>query len=81
MDQDHLNKYFNTALENDETLSAYTDLRNNGRNLAVVINKLVPESAAKSDLLGRLFRVVVDAELAIRMDGVNRMTPMIVTKQ
>lgn len=82
MDNNALNKYFSTSLEDADTRAAYTDLRTAGRELALVINNLVPESASKADIIGRLFRVIVDSELAIRMDGVATTQSMIVmTKQ
>ena len=44
-------------------------LRKQTRVLAETLNKLLPESPSKADVLGRLFRIGVDAELALRMDG------------
>ena len=80
MDQQSLNKYFSTAREDDEQQIAYADLRRAGRELAETINSLVPESPSKGDILGRLFRVIVDSELAIRMDGVSTTRSMVITQ-
>ena len=79
MDNEHLNKYFSTEMEGHEQLEAYAEIRAEVRHLAESLNRLVPESQSKADILGRLFRIGVDAELAVRMDGVSRMVPMIVT--
>lgn len=78
MDNDHLSKYFSTEIESDEQIAAYLEIRASARSTAEAINRLLPESASKSDILGRLFRIAVDSELAIRMDGVSRVQPMIV---
>lgn len=80
MDNTSLDKYFSLNRDPEESLAAYDDLRTAGRVMAEVVNRLVPESPSKSDLLGRLFRIVVDSELAIRMDGVSRTTPMLIVK-
>lgn len=80
MDNNALDKYFSLNRDPDDAIEAYDQLRTAGRVLAETINKLVPESPSKGDILGRLFRVVVDSELAIRMDGVNRTQSMILTK-
>lgn len=80
MEKDQLSRFFNTDLEDAEIQSAYSELRVASRVMAEVINKLVPESPSNGDILGRLFRVGVDSELAIRMDGVNRTISPIVMK-
>lgn len=80
MDKEQLSKYFPLELESQEQQAAFMDLRAAGRELAEVVNRLVPESPAKGDILGRLFRIVVDAELAIRMDGVSKTQSMILTR-
>ena len=81
MDQQSLNKYFSTAREDDDQQRAFCDLRGAGRELAETINSLVPESPSKADIMGRLFRIIVDSELAIRMDGVSQTKNMIVMTQ
>lgn len=82
MENSHLNKYFSTTLEDDEIQAAYIQIRDSARQYAEVLNRLVPESPSKADVLGRLFRIGVDAELAIRMDGVSRVTsPIVMTRQ
>jgi len=85
MDNDNLNRIFRDNLddlESTENLHAIADIRCASRQLAESLNKSLPESASKSDILGRLFRVVVDAEQAIRMDGVSRtVSPIVMTRQ
>ncbi len=78
MDNTQLDKYFKLDRDSEESIAAYEQLRTAGRVMAETINKLVPESASKGDLLGRLFRIVVDSELAVRMDGVSTTQSMIV---
>jgi len=69
-------------LENPENLRAILDLRTAERQYAEMLNKYVQESQSKADIIGRLFRVQVDAELAIRMDGVSRVqSPIVMTRQ
>ena len=77
MDNDSLNKFFSTELEPTEVFEAYSEIRKQTRVLAETLNKLLPESPSKADVLGRLFRIGVDAELALRMDGVSRTKNMI----
>ncbi len=79
MDNVSLNKFFSVQGSTDEQEEAYMKLRGAGRDLAEAINNLLPESPSKADVLGRLFRVVVDAELAVRMDGVSTTRSMLVT--
>ena len=80
MDNTSLDKYFNLNRDPDDTLAAYDQLRTAGRVLAETINKLLPESPSKGDIMGRLFRIVVDSELAIRMDGTSNTQNLILTK-
>ena len=82
MEKEHLSKYFSTEIESDEQIAAYLEIRASARSTADVLNRLLPESASKSDILGRLFRIAVDSELAIRMDGVRRvLSPIVMTRQ
>ena len=82
MDNQSLDKFFSIKRDPEESMAAYDDLRSSVRELAETVNRLVPESPSKADILGRLFRVGVDSELAIRMDGVSQTKNMIVmTKQ
>ena len=83
MDNPTLSKYFpGDYYEDSDKVAAYRDLEKAGKELAETINSLLIESQAKGDILGRLFRVIVDSELAIRMDGVTTTQNMIVmTKQ
>lgn len=78
MDNQSLNKFFGTAAESEEQIAAYIEMRTDARALAATINRLLPESPSKADVLGRLFRVVVDAELAVRVDGVSTTKSMLV---
>ncbi len=78
MDNTAIDKYFSIDPESPDVQEAYVELRLGGRAMAQIINKLMVESPSKADILGRLFRIVVDAELAIRMDGVSTIRPMIV---
>jgi hypothetical protein len=80
VDNTSLDKYFNLNRDPDDTLAAYDQLRTAGRVLAETINKLLPESPSKGDIMGRLFRIVVDSELAIRMDGTSNTQNLILTK-
>ena len=84
MDNDQLNRLFRddlNDLQDEENLRAIIELRLALKQTAREINKYVQESASKNDIMTRLFRIGVDAELAIRMDGISRTTPMIVVKQ
>lgn len=82
MDNTQLTKYFPGTYHDDPAkVAAYRDLEKAGKELAETINSLLIESQAKGDILGRLFRVIVDSELAIRMDGITTTTPIIVMKQ
>ena len=85
MENDNLNRLFRDNLDDlnsTENLDAILDIRVAARELAGDLNRYLPESASKNDLLGRLFRIVVDSELAIRMDGVSRtISPIVMTRQ
>ena len=79
MDNPTLSKYFpGDYYEDSDKVAAYRDLEKAGKELAETINSLLIESQAKGDILGRLFRVIVDSELAIRMDGLSTTQNMIV---
>lgn len=79
MEKDALNRYFPTTADDAELTAAFVEMRVSCRALAEVVNKLLPESPSKGDIMGRLFRIEQDAELAIRMDGVNRTVSPIVS--
>lgn len=83
MDQTQLSKFFpeNVSLDQDTQRAIY-DLQTSARIMADTLQKLLPESATKNDLHMRLFHVMRDAELALRVDGPSRTQNMIVmTKQ
>ena len=82
MDNPTLSKYFpGDYYEDSDKVAAYRDLEKAGKELAETINSLLIESQAKGDILGRLFRVIVDSELAIRMDGITTTQNMVIVKQ
>jgi hypothetical protein len=80
MDNDHLKRYFPIERQSDpEILEAIDKLRVDTYVLAGSINKYLPEGQAKNEMLMRLMHLAKDVELALSLDGVSRMTPMIVT--
>ena len=85
MDNDNLNRLFRDDLkdfEDEEILRAIATIRQAGRNMAEALNKLLPESNSKADIHGRLFRIITDSEMAIRLDGVSRtVSPIVMTRQ
>lgn len=78
MEHDKLLTYFSTGPTPPQNEEAYMDIREATRPLAETLNRLLAETPSKADLIGRLFRIMCDAELAIRMDGVSTTKPMIV---
>jgi type II secretory pathway component PulC len=79
MDHNHLRKFFPLHPPQDqEILDAQQKLRESANDLAVTINKFMPESPTKMELLMRLLHLMRDVDLAIQLDGVSRVTPMVV---
>jgi hypothetical protein len=78
MEHQKLTEFFSTQPTDSETEEAYLQIREDSKTLAETLNKLLAETPTKADLIGRLFRIMVDAELAIRMEGLSKTKPMIV---
>lgn len=78
MENEKLNEYFATAPNDPATDAAFLEIRKSTKPLAETLNRLLAETPTKADLIGRLFRIMVDAELAIRMEGLSQTKPMIV---
>ena len=80
MDHETLRKFFPlSAIGDPEILDAQQKLRESANDLAITMNKLLPESQQKAEMLMRLMHLMRDVNLAIELDGVNRVKPMIVT--
>jgi hypothetical protein len=79
MDHDHLRKFFPLHPSADQDiLDAQQKLRESANDLAVVINRLLPESPTKTEMLMRLLHLMRDVDFALQLDGVSRVTPMVV---
>ena len=79
MDHDHLRKFFPLhPLEDQEILDAQQTLRESANELAFRINKLLPESPTKTEMLMRLLHLMRDVDFALQLDGISRVTPMVV---
>jgi len=79
MDHEHLRKFFPLhPLEDQEILDAQQTLRESANDLALTINKLLPESPTKTEMLMRLLHLMRDVDFALQLDGISRVTPMVV---
>jgi hypothetical protein len=79
MDHDSLRKFFPLhPTEDAEILDAQQKLRESANDLALTINKLVPEGQAKMEMLMRLLHLMKDVDLAIQLDGVSKVRNMVV---
>ena len=80
MDHESLRKFFPLASVSDpEILDAQQKLRESANDLALTMNKLLPESQQKMEFLMRLLHLMKDCDLALQLDGVSNIKPMIVT--
>ena len=80
MDHETLRKFFPlSAIGDPEILDAQQKLRESANDLAININKLLPESQQKMEFLMRLLHLMKDVNMALDLDGVNTLRPMIVT--
>lgn len=79
MEHEHLRRYFPLhAIDDPEVLEAQQKLRESGNDLALTINKLLPESPTKTEMLMRLLHLMRDVDLALQLDGVSRTKSMVV---
>ena len=83
MDQPSLNRLFpGTYRDNPEAVEAFNVIEASGKEFAEVLNRYMVESSQKGQLLVQLFQIILEAERAIRLDGVSNTKNMIlVTKQ
>ena len=83
MDSNHLSRYFPLAMLSDhEIIDAIITIRGRTYDLAVEMNKLLPEGQAKNEMLMRLMHLAKDVELALSLDGVSRVqSPIVMTRQ
>ena len=79
MDNPQLTRFFPLSAQTDpDILMAQQTMREQGHRLAVEINRLMPESPTKNEMLMRLLHLLRDVDLALTLDGVSRMRPMVV---
>lgn len=79
MDHNALRKFFPLHPTDDpEVIDAQQTLRESANDLAVNINKYLPESQQKMEFLMRLLHLMKDVDLALELDGVSRVTNMVV---
>ena len=79
MEHDHLRKFFPLhPTEDPEILDAQQKLRESANDLAITMNKLLPESQQKMEMMMRLLHLMHDVNLSIQLDGVSRVKPMVV---
>lgn len=79
MDHESLRKFFPLHSPQDqEILDAQQKLRESANDLALTINKLLPESPTKNEMFMRLLHLMRDVDLALTLDGVSRVKSMVV---
>jgi hypothetical protein len=79
MDQPSMNRLFpGTYRDNPEAVDAFNVIEASGRDLADKLNRYMVESAQKNQLLVQLFQILLEAERAIRLDGVSNTSNMVI---
>lgn len=79
MDNNQLSRFFPGEFSVDlDTQAAISDLYRSAQDLAQTLNRLLPESQAKVEMIMSLYHLVRNVEMSLRLDGPSRMTPMIV---
>ncbi len=81
MDHEHIRKFFPLhPTEDTEILDAQQKLRESANDLALTMNKILPEGNAKMEMLMRLLHLMRDVDLAIQLDGVSKVRSMVITQ-
>lgn len=79
MDPQHLSRYFPLDPTNDdEIIDAQQEIRTTARALAETLNRLLPESQSKVEMLMQLMHLSRNAQMSIELDGISRTRPMVV---
>jgi hypothetical protein len=79
MDQPSLNRLFpGTYRDNPEAVEAFNAIEAAGKDFAETLNRYLIESQQKNALLVQLFQMLLEAERAIRLDGVSNTQNMVV---
>ncbi len=79
MEHEQLRKFFPLrAVEDVEVLEAQQKLRESANDLALTMNRILPEGQAKMEMLMRLLHLMRDVDLALQLDGVSKVRNMVV---